>query len=198
MQEMNATQYKSSGSLRMKQKDAISLIDYLIASGYLEVEGSKYPLVHVTNHGWDVLDGKNVVKRRIAKISVTTTHAGEESDTLFEALPGEFSINESAEGDLEISLEKFMRSSSKANSYNQRTDTFFIFAEDYVIVLWQFDYNGLLDQWMKCSYTLNGNNITLNELIGTDSNNQWTWSSKTLYGLTDCDKGDLPFYPDYK
>src|SRR5699024_7440442 len=86
MQEMNATQYKSFGSLRMKQKDAISLIDYLIASGYLEVEGSKYPLVHVTNHGWDVLDGKTVVKRRIAKISVTTTHAGEESDTLFEAL----------------------------------------------------------------------------------------------------------------
>ena len=41
MQEMNATQYKSFGSLRMKQKDAISLIDYLIASGYLEVEGSK-------------------------------------------------------------------------------------------------------------------------------------------------------------
>ena len=91
-----------------------------------------------------------------------------------------------------------MRSSSKANSYNQKTDTFFIFAEDYVIVLWQFDYNGMMDQWMKCSYTLNGNNITLNELIGTDSNNQWTWSSKTLYGLTDCDKGDLPFYPDYK
>lgn len=86
MQEMNATQYKSFGSLRMKQKDAISLIDYLIASGYLEVEGSKYPLVHVTNHGWDVLDGKTVVKRRIAKISVTTTHAGEESDILFEAL----------------------------------------------------------------------------------------------------------------
>ena len=42
--------------------------------------------MHVTNHGWDVLDGKTVVKRRIAKISVTTTHAGEESDTLFEAL----------------------------------------------------------------------------------------------------------------
>lgn len=132
----------------------------------------------------------------LAKITIVGKTEG--SDTLFEALPGEFSINESAEGDLEISLEKFMRSSSKANSYNQKTDTFFIFAEDYVIVIWQFDYNGLMNQWMKCSYTLNGNNITLNELIGTDSNNQWTWSSKTLYGLTDCDKGDLPFYPDYK
>ncbi|MCT3614789.1 HRDC domain-containing protein, partial [Lactobacillus acidophilus] len=41
---------------------------YLIASKYLEVEGTKYPLVHVTNRGWDVLDGKTIVKRRIAKV----------------------------------------------------------------------------------------------------------------------------------
>ena len=54
--------------MKLNQKATISLIDYLIASKYLEVEGTKYPLVHVTNRGWDVLDGKTIVKRRIAKV----------------------------------------------------------------------------------------------------------------------------------
>lgn len=85
MQEINAVQYEHFGSLKMKKKDAISLIDYLIASGYLKVEGTKYPLVHVTNRGWDVLDGKIQVKRRIAKVQAAT-HNGGENDALFEAL----------------------------------------------------------------------------------------------------------------
>lgn len=68
MRELNAKQYKYFGSLKLNQKATISLIDYLIASKYLEVEGTKYPLVHVTNRGWDVLDGKTIVKRRIAKV----------------------------------------------------------------------------------------------------------------------------------
>ena len=65
MRELNAKQYKHFGSLKLNQKATISLIDYLIASKYLEVEGTKY---HVTNRGWDVLDGKTIVKRRIAKV----------------------------------------------------------------------------------------------------------------------------------
>ena len=53
MKEMNASQYDHFGSLKMNQKETISLIDYLIASRYLEIEGTKYPLVHVTNRSWD-------------------------------------------------------------------------------------------------------------------------------------------------
>ena len=85
MQAMRANQYDHFGTLKMTQKDAVSLIDYLIASGYLEVEGSKYPLVHVTNKGWDVLDGKITVKRRLAKVQ-EKTKIYDENATLFDAL----------------------------------------------------------------------------------------------------------------
>lgn len=87
MKDMNAAQYDHFGSLKMNQKDAISLIDYLIASRYLEIEGTKYPLVHVTNRGWDVLDGKVTVKRRIAKVQKKTRiFAQDENPDLYEAL----------------------------------------------------------------------------------------------------------------
>ena len=87
MKEMNASQYDHFGSLKMNQKEAISLIDYLIASRYLEIEGTKYPLVHVTNRGWDVLDGKITVKRRIAKVQKKKQiFAQDENPDLHEAL----------------------------------------------------------------------------------------------------------------
>lgn len=87
MKEMNASQYDHFGSLKMNQKEAISLIDYLIASRYLEIEGTKYPLVHVTNRGWDVLDGKITVKRRIAKVQKKKQiFAQDENPDLYEAL----------------------------------------------------------------------------------------------------------------
>lgn len=47
-----------------KQADVSSLVDYLVSKGYLQLVGDRYPLVHVTNRGWDVLDGKARVKRR--------------------------------------------------------------------------------------------------------------------------------------
>lgn len=87
MKEMNALQYDHFGSLKMNQKETISLIDYLIASRYLEIEGTKYPLVHVTNRGWDVLDGKITVKRRIAKVQKKKQiFAQDENPDLYEAL----------------------------------------------------------------------------------------------------------------
>lgn len=87
MKDMNSAQYDHFGSLKMNQKDAISLIDYLIASRYLEIEGTKYPLVHVTNRGWDVLDGKVTVKRRIAKVQKKARiFAQDENPDLYEAL----------------------------------------------------------------------------------------------------------------
>ena len=87
MKELNAQQYDHYGCLKMNQREAVSLIDYLIASRFLEIEGTKYPLVHVTNRGWDVLDGKIIVKRRIAKVQQQKRIFNENEDPdLFEAL----------------------------------------------------------------------------------------------------------------
>lgn len=119
------------------------------------------------------------------------------SDTLYALLSEEFSIMENEEG-LFLTMETFMRSATKANSYNQLTDTFFVFGHgdsNTVTLVWEFDYNGLLQQYMECSYTLNGSTLTINELTGVDSNNQWQWSTKSFYNLTPCTVGDLPFYP---
>ncbi|NMB31068.1 MAG: DNA helicase RecQ, partial [Lactobacillus sp.] len=87
MQEMHAEQYEHFNSLKVSQKEAVSLIDYLIASGYLKIEGTKYPLLHVTNRGWDVLDGKAIVKRRISKIQKKKQIFDEDENvSLFDAL----------------------------------------------------------------------------------------------------------------
>ncbi|RVU77478.1 DNA helicase RecQ [Lactobacillus xujianguonis] len=64
MKELDAEQLDHYDSLKMPQNEAISLINYLVANGYLEQVGDQYPVVHVTNKGWDVLDGKQQVFRR--------------------------------------------------------------------------------------------------------------------------------------
>ncbi len=64
MNDIGAKQLKHFGSLKISQKSALSLINYLLANGFLELAGDKYPLVHVTNAGWDVLDGKRQVFRK--------------------------------------------------------------------------------------------------------------------------------------
>lgn len=86
MRDINAKQYDHFGSLKLNQKETVSLIDYMIASGYLEIEGTKYPLVHVTNCGWDVLDNKLTVKRRIAKVQKKTYVFDQDEDTNLFAL----------------------------------------------------------------------------------------------------------------
>ncbi|HIU70073.1 MAG TPA: hypothetical protein IAC60_00585 [Candidatus Enterosoma merdigallinarum] len=120
------------------------------------------------------------------------------SDTAYGLLPETLNIIE-RDGSLEITAEIFMRSSTLANSTNQDTDTFFIFGEDpnMVTVLWHFVYQGNSNnQYMQCSYRWdNDTTLTLTGLVGTDSVNQWQWSTKTFYNVTDCSQSDLPFYP---
>lgn len=87
MKEIKASGYEHFASLKMSQRDAVSLIDYLIASDYLKIEGTKYPLVHVTNRGWDVLDDKKLVKRRASKVHQYSQNlSGDEDHNLYEAL----------------------------------------------------------------------------------------------------------------
>lgn len=45
----------------------MSIIDFLIANNFLESIGDQYPVIHVTNRGWDVLDGKVKVLKKEAK-----------------------------------------------------------------------------------------------------------------------------------
>lgn len=134
-------------------------------------------------------------EKGLASVKIISRVSGDEA--LFNAIPKEFGIDEKVVGEPTISLEKIMRSKTKANSYNQKTDTFFIFQADgkTVTVIWEFDYQGLKEQYMECSYELKGNTLTVKELTGKDSNNQWQWIQKTFNNLTDCAKADLPFYP---
>lgn len=64
MKTIGANKLEHYGSLKLTQKEAISLINYLIANNVLELSGDEYPLVHVTNTGWDVLDGRRQIFRR--------------------------------------------------------------------------------------------------------------------------------------
>ncbi|GAA3638751.1 DNA helicase RecQ [Lactobacillus hamsteri] len=64
IQEIGAESLDHYGALKMRQNEAVSLINYLIANNFLELSGDQYPLVHVTNNGWDVLDGKKQVFRK--------------------------------------------------------------------------------------------------------------------------------------
>lgn len=84
--EIGGKNLSSFGILKMKQKEAISLLNYLIANHYLALEGDEYPLVHVTNSGWDVLDGKEKVFRKaILQPIKQKTDSGEDSE-LFDRL----------------------------------------------------------------------------------------------------------------
>lgn len=64
MKEIGADQLEHYGSLKLPRKEAESMINFMLANGYLETVGEQYPVVRVTNLGWDVLDGKKKVLRR--------------------------------------------------------------------------------------------------------------------------------------
>ena len=68
MRELRASNLKNYGSLKMGKKAALELIHYLISHNYLELTDSQYPVVHVTNLGWDVLDNKKQVSQKISKM----------------------------------------------------------------------------------------------------------------------------------
>lgn len=89
MQEIDADHLDHYGSLRLAQSEASSLIDYLLASGFLETSGDQYPVVHVTNRGWDVLDNKVKVLRKPTRQSKQVVHLAQttgEDAQLFDAL----------------------------------------------------------------------------------------------------------------
>ncbi len=67
MRELRASNLKNYGSLKMGKKAALELIHYLISHNYLELTDNQYPVVHVTNLGWDVLDNKKQVSQKISK-----------------------------------------------------------------------------------------------------------------------------------
>ncbi|WP_076460665.1 DNA helicase RecQ [Limosilactobacillus caccae] len=48
----------------LSQQAVVSLLDYLIATDYLQLAGSQYPVVAVASAGWQVLNGEAKVYRR--------------------------------------------------------------------------------------------------------------------------------------
>lgn len=86
MEEINASNLDHYGSLKMRQNEALSLINYLIANNYLELAGDEYPIVHATNNGWDLLDGKKKVFRKQEVKPIKAKTNLEQNTGLFEAL----------------------------------------------------------------------------------------------------------------
>ena len=65
MRQLQANELSSYDSLDdLSKQQTVSLIDYLCATGYLELRGSQYPVVGVTKRGWNVLNGNENVQRR--------------------------------------------------------------------------------------------------------------------------------------
>ncbi len=67
MREIRASNFKNYGSLKLGKRATLDLINYLISHNYLELTDTQYPVVHVTNLGWDVLDDKKQVSQKISK-----------------------------------------------------------------------------------------------------------------------------------
>ena len=90
MREIGANEMHHFGSLKTPQKYVAGLIEYMTANGFLESVGNPYPILHVTNKGWDVLDGKKKVQRRELKQRKSTSNnlvsQSMQNDDLFAAL----------------------------------------------------------------------------------------------------------------
>ena len=85
MREIDAAHLRHYGSLKIGK--VINLINYLISHNYLQLTDSQYPVVHVTNLGWDVLDNKKRVTQKISKkiekLSQTYNQIPKEENDLF-------------------------------------------------------------------------------------------------------------------
>ncbi len=65
IRQLQADKLSSYNSLNnLSKQQAVSLSDYLCATGYLELHGSQYPVVGITKRGWNVLNGHANVQRR--------------------------------------------------------------------------------------------------------------------------------------
>lgn len=67
----------------MSQKNIVSLIDYLTATGYLQADGGQFPVLKITASGFAVLKGQRKVTRKTA---VHATKSLPQNDELFEEL----------------------------------------------------------------------------------------------------------------
>lgn len=87
MREIDAAHLRHYGSLKIGKSRVINLINYLISHNYLQLTDSQYPVVHVTNLGWDVLDNKKRVTqkifKKIEKLSQTYNQIPKEENDLF-------------------------------------------------------------------------------------------------------------------
>lgn len=87
MREIDAAHLRHYGSLKIGKSRVINLINYLISHNYLQLTDSQYPVVHVTNLGWDVLDNKKRVTQKISKkiekLSQTYNQIPKEENDLF-------------------------------------------------------------------------------------------------------------------
>lgn len=87
MREIDAAHLKHYGSLKLGKTKILDLINYLISHNYLQLTDSQYPLVHVTNLGWDVLDNKKRVTQKISKkrerLIQTSSQVSKEENDLF-------------------------------------------------------------------------------------------------------------------
>lgn len=87
MREIDAAHLRHYGSLKIGKSRVINLINYLISHNYLQLTDSQYPVVHVTNLGWDVLDNKKRVTKKISKkiekLSQTYNQIPKEENDLF-------------------------------------------------------------------------------------------------------------------
>lgn len=73
MRSLKANKLKHYGSLKKPQSEVMSLINYLIAHHYLELAGSQYPTVYATEKGWNVLNDKQQLFRKMEKKPVRNT-----------------------------------------------------------------------------------------------------------------------------
>lgn len=87
MREIDAAHLRHYGSLKIGKSRIINLINYIISHNYLQLTDSQYPVVHVTNLGWDVLDNKKRVTQKISKkiekLSQTYNQIPKEENDLF-------------------------------------------------------------------------------------------------------------------
>ncbi|MBS6635835.1 MAG: DNA helicase RecQ [Lactobacillus gasseri] len=87
MREIDAAHLRHYGSLKIGKSRVINLINYIISHNYLQLTDSQYPVVHVTNLGWDVLDNKKRVTQKISKkiekLSQTYNQIPKEENDLF-------------------------------------------------------------------------------------------------------------------
>lgn len=91
IQQIGATKFEHYDALdKLSQREAISLIDYLLATGYLRLLGSQYPVVDVAPAGQRVLEGQEQVQRRqeakIDRQATKLTAETPEEAALFEKL----------------------------------------------------------------------------------------------------------------